>query len=99
LFAGAGSGTAAGCGRLSLDSAAVEPSVVCCNSSFFPLVVVSDARALRVDGLDCHGDESRACCNLAASGERVMAEGTLEEEEHGPPGWVLRSPKLCALSE
>jgi hypothetical protein len=96
LFVGAGSGTGAGCGRLGPTTADLPP--ICCNSSFFPLVVVSEGRALRVDGLDCDGDESRACCNLAASGEQVIATGTLDQEDHGPSGWVLRGPDLCTIA-
>lgn len=72
---------------------------ICCNSSYYPLVLISGERALRLDGLDCHGDESRACCNLAANGERVIATGALEHEERGPEGWVLRGPELCVMSE
>jgi hypothetical protein len=94
LFVGAGSGTMMGCGRL--DS--VVTAGFCCNSSFYPLVVVSEGRTLRIEGLDCHGDESRACCNFSASGEHVIATGTLEEDR-GPSGWVLQAPELCTRPE
>jgi hypothetical protein len=83
-----------GCGRL--DS--VVTAGFCCNSSFYPLVVVSEGRTLRIEGLDCHGDESRACCNFSASGEHVIATGTLEEDR-GPSGWVLQAPELCTRPE
>jgi hypothetical protein len=96
LFVGSGSASMAGCGRLDSGKNDADEAPICCNSSFFPLVVVSDGRTLRVDGHDCHGDESRACCNLAASGEDVIATGTLEQEDRGPTGWVLRGPALCA---
>jgi len=80
-------------------AAAPDAPSPCCNSSYYPFVVISDGRVLRIDGFDCHGDESRACCDLAASGERVVATGTLEHEEREPPGWVLRRPELCLASE
>ncbi|HEX6278155.1 MAG TPA: hypothetical protein VFZ53_34155 [Polyangiaceae bacterium] len=95
LFVGSGSSTMAGCGWLDARDAAPP----CCNSSYYPLVVTEGGRSLRLDGFDCHGDESRACCNLAASGERVIATGTLEHDRLTPPGWVLRRPDLCAASE
>jgi hypothetical protein len=99
LFVGSGSGTMVGCGWLDARGEDPDQPPPCCNSSYYPLVVISDGRVLRVDGLDCHGDESRACCNLPASGERVIASGTLEPEEREPPGWVLRRPELCVAPD
>jgi hypothetical protein len=99
LFAGAGGIAMGACGSLDPDASSAGAPPPCCNSSFFPIVLVSNGRVIRVEGFDCQGDESRACCNLAASGEQVIGMGTLEHAEREPLGWVLRNPELCLLSE
>jgi hypothetical protein len=71
---------------------------LCCNGSWAPLGLVSEGFALRLEDLECGGDESRLCCGAPATGQAIVATGTLEwEDGRGDAGWMLRDPKLCSL--
>jgi|GEM_PF-2052935 len=98
---GPGMMTLAGCSRWGPGGSGVEPPnapTVCCNQAWAPLGLVSEGFALPFEGLECAGDESRLCCSAPATGQAIVATGTLEwEDGRGDSGWLLREPKLCAL--
>jgi len=56
--------------------------------------------ALGLAGYECHGDDSKGCCNVIADGRAVIARGRLVEtggvELHAPL-WELRDGSLCTL--
>ena len=72
----------------------------CCNRETRPLVVAEDgagaAEGLRLDGVDCRGDESRMCCTAPAFGQAVIATGKLVGNY---TGWSLMAPELCAARD
>lgn len=51
--------------------------VRCCNRAGGEVIVSDGARVIRIDGLYCHGDDSRSCCNVPAYGQEVVTSGTL----------------------
>ena len=70
----------------------------CCNQVWAAIGLVSDNFALRLEGQQCAGDESRLCCSAPATGQAVVATGGLDwDGERGDGGWILREPKLCTL--
>jgi hypothetical protein len=89
----------AACGRLGPNGEPVAwPFELCCNSSWYPLGLVSEGLALHLEGLDCGGDNSRSCCSASATGQAIVATGTLEwVANRGTPSWTLLDPQLCAL--
>jgi len=57
--------------------------------------------ALGLAGYECHGDDSKGCCNVIANGRAVIARGRLVETGGGvelhEPLWELRDGSLCTL--
>jgi hypothetical protein len=98
---GPGGSTLAGCARFSPGRGWVEPPnapTLCCNGGWAPLGLESNGLALRLEGMECEGDESRLCCSAPAMGQTVVATGTLEwEDGRGDAGWTLREPRLCSV--
>lgn len=96
---GPGMMTLAGCGRWGKDEKPPpNPPTVCCNGSWAPLGLVSEDFALRLEGMECEGDESRLCCSAPATGQAIVATGRLEWiDGRGDSGWTLLDPKLCSL--
>jgi hypothetical protein len=98
---GPGGTTLAGCSRWAPGQTGVEPPnapTLCCNGGWAPLGLVSDGFALRLEDLECEGDESRLCCSAPADGQAIVATGVLDwEDGRGDSGWMLRDPKLCSL--
>jgi hypothetical protein len=97
LVTGKGGQTLMGCSRTGPgDPVDPDPSQVCCNGSFSTIVLAGGETPLLIEGLDCRGDESRRCCNVAPLGQPVIASGGLDwSDEMGGPGWILRQPTLC----
>jgi len=98
---GPGAMTLKGCSRWGPDHPGVDPPnapELCCNGTWAPLGLVSDGLALRLEDLECAGDESRLCCSAPATGQAIVATGKLEwDTAGGDAGWILREPKLCSL--
>jgi hypothetical protein len=95
---GPGITTLVGCDRWGPRETGGEPPRLCCNGSWAPLGLVSEGFALRLEDLECEGDESRLCCSAPATGQAIVATGTLEwQDGRGDSGWMLRDPKLCSL--
>lgn len=57
-----------------------------------PIVLGRDTNPLLIDGLTCHGDGSRRCCDACAFGQDVVARGHLAASG---ARWILRNPQLC----
>jgi hypothetical protein len=93
--------SAVGCSRALFGQIAPErpkASELCCNGSWAPLALVSDDCALRLEDMECQGDESRLCCTAPAAGQGIVATGVLDRGDTGrDDGWMLRDPKLCSL--
>jgi hypothetical protein len=62
----------------------------------------SSEHALGLAGYECHGDDSKGCCNVIADGRTVIARGRLVESagrgESREPPWELREASLCTLA-
>jgi len=97
---GPGGMTLVGCSRWGPGDTGVDPPNaprLCCNGTWAPLGLVSDGLALRLEDLECAGDESRLCCSAPATGQAIVATGKLEWDTSGDSGWILREPKLCSV--
>src|SRR5258708_5995192 len=99
---GPGGSALVGCSRSGPDGGAlVEPPnapTLCCGGSWAPLGLVSECFALRLEDMECEGDESRLCCSAPVRGQAIVATGMLEwKQGRGGSGWMLRDPKLCSL--
>lgn len=92
--------TLAGCARgMPWDHVVESPNApkLCCNGAFARLGLISDGFALQLEHMECQGDESRLCCTAPATGQPIIATGTLDwDDDITPPGWLLRDPKLCS---
>jgi hypothetical protein len=66
----------------------------CCQTHTLPLVIAGTFHDLALDtrSFHCSGDESRRCCNAAARGQTVIAEGVLQGFSNN---WELRQATLC----
>jgi hypothetical protein len=76
---------------------------ICCNGRSVEVFVGDIPNGARLVGLRCGGDESRACCDVPAFGQTVVATGTIVEEDRtsvtGRGGrWALTDPTLCTES-
>ena len=60
------------------------------------MVIGGTADVLRLEKLDCAGDDSRLCCDLPALGQPVIATGVLARSRTGD--YSLASPTVCAVS-
>lgn len=71
----------------------------CANSNFTPVIVGEPGSELGasvvLEGLACDGDESRACCNVAARGQTVVATGVLAAQESLVSPWKLTNAQVC----
>lgn len=95
LASGLTSSTLIGCSR-TLDKVDPDPSRLCCNTVYAPVVLAATRDPLLLEWLDCRGDESRSCCNVPELGGEVVASGKLESSDEGRSGgWILRQPELC----
>lgn len=95
---GPGSMTLMGCSRWAPgETEPPDAPQACCNGSWAPLGLVSEGFALRLEDLECQGDDSRLCCSAPATGQAIVATGRLEWDGRGEGGWMLREPKLCSL--
>ena len=76
-----------------------RPAVSCCKQLESPALVGGPDGALALDRLGCVGDESRACCNIPAYGQPVIATGvlSLEPEERTTVGWRLVNASVCEV--
>jgi hypothetical protein len=63
---------------------------LCCNGSWAPLGLVSDGFAVQLEHMECRGDESRLCCTAPATGQPIIAIGTLDWDDN------LTPPRLAA---
>ncbi|HYQ03012.1 MAG TPA: hypothetical protein VER96_30275 [Polyangiaceae bacterium] len=101
LLVGSGGGTMMGCESWGSGTKGGDPRnapVACCNQFYALIGLVSESFALRLEGQQCAGDESRLCCSAPATGQAVVATGGLDwDGERGDGGWILREPKLCSL--
>ena len=87
----------AACGRGLFVVDPPNAPTLCCNGNWAPLGLVSDGFALQLEHMKCEGDESRLCCTAPATGQPIVATGTLDWDDNlTPPGWLLRDPKLCS---
>jgi hypothetical protein len=87
----------AACGRGLFWVDPPNAPTLCCNGAWAPLGLVSDGFALQLEHMECEGDESRLCCTAPATGQTIIASGTLDwDDDITPPGWLLRDPKLCS---
>jgi len=96
---GPGMSTLMGCSRWGPFDTGVDPPnapLLCCNGTWAPLGLVSEGFALRLEDLECGGDGSRLCCSAPATGQGIVATGTLEWD-NGSGDWLLRDPQLCSL--
>jgi hypothetical protein len=72
---------------------------ICCNDFSKPAVLIAeDGTYFGLTGLGCFGDESGSCCNVDASGQKVIARGVVDK---GPGEWAYPSfregVEICAL--
>jgi len=87
-------------GRLAVGRSHREPcswNATCCpNTSRAVVVGATDLDAdglLKLENLECRGDDSRLCCNVPAYGQQVRVEGTLERA--GVSDFWLKAPQVC----
>lgn len=89
---------AVGALALTLAGCLAPDGIGCCNRRGGP-VVLGDSPALELDKLYCTGDDSGACCNAPAYGQRVIARGRLEAVDRAFDRYVapykLRDVTLC----
>jgi hypothetical protein len=73
--------------------------VRCCNRAGGEVIVSDGARTIRIDGLYCHGDDSRSCCNVPAYGQEVVTSGTLLGDTNynatDENRWHLTNAQVC----
>ena len=81
-----------GVGALSSWAVGCESS--CCSQMFAPVVLAGATDVLRLQGLECQGDDSEICCGAPAYGQTVIASGRLGL---GTDGWVLDDPEICIV--
>jgi hypothetical protein len=85
------------CGMVGCPSSLTEQR--CCNGCGIGVVVGDPSHAIKLDGLGCHGDESRLCCDVPAFGQSVVAAGTLSRTIHPDSSagvtWSLGEVSLC----
>jgi hypothetical protein len=55
----------------------------CCNATHADVLLGGDP-GLKLADFFCNGDDSEACCNVAAYGQTVVASGRLERDGVGP---------------
>ncbi len=90
-------------GGITFAACADRPLHQCCNGRGLEAFVGDIPNGVRLDGVRCGGDESRACCNIPAFGQTVVATGRLVEEhetsvtERGGY-WALTEVTLCTES-
>ena len=71
-----------------------DPAVRCCGRARAPIAVGTNDGMLALVGLNCSGDESRACCDAPAYGQIVIATGKLERVD-AAQGWRLANASVC----
>ncbi len=71
----------------------------CCNGSHGPIVLAGIQDVLGLKGLACDGDDSEACCDAPAYGQRVIATGRLvpETETSAAGDWMIEDPEICTI--
>ena len=76
-----------------------NPAVSCCRDLWTPALIGGPDSALAIDRHGCAGDESRACCDLPAFGQQVIATGRLERERQDltTVGWRLVDASVCEV--
>jgi hypothetical protein len=81
------------------STAVLCPKGTCCNHVSVGAELYAEPRPLSVDGFYCAGDESRLCCNVLATGQKVIVHGRLVKTSFMPVRWELRDMSMCALAE
>jgi hypothetical protein len=78
-----------------------DPTVSCCKWFETSALVGGPNAALALEHLGCGGDESRACCNVPAYGQTVIATGVLVREQPewtgATVGWRLVNGSVCEV--
>jgi hypothetical protein len=65
----------------------------CCRHLPRPVEIGGGRDGLKLQSLECRGDDSRVCCPVPAFGQTVVATGTLAQLRSGR--WMLTGPQLC----
>lgn len=78
---------------------ACDPADSCCERLEAAALVGGPEAAIMIQGLGCVGDESRACCNTPAYGQRVIATGTLVRAASNRTAveWQLANASVCEV--